>query len=130
LQTLSEKAKEKTSAAANYDALELSTDHITDRRQSFPEAGHRANTHEGWLSSVGCWWTDRSAYSLLQNSLPDLILLDLMLPYLVGALKNSPATADIPVVVLTGLAQLNEVKLLGVGSGYVEKSSLSGRRRT
>jgi CheY-like chemotaxis protein len=65
-----------------------------------------------------------------QSSLPDLILLDLMLPLMVGtsvlrALKNDPATAEIPVVVLTGLAQLNEAKLLGAGAlGYIEKTSL------
>jgi CheY-like chemotaxis protein len=46
------------------------------------------------------------------EKLPDLILLDMMLPKMSGpgllkALKKEPATDAIPVVVLTGLSQAN-----------------------
>jgi CheY-like chemotaxis protein len=61
---------------------------------------------------------------------PDLILLDMMLPKLDGpsvlrALKADPATAQIPVVVVTGLSQKNEGKLLHDGAAaFVEKELL------
>jgi len=48
-----------------------------------------------------------------RENLPDLILLDLLLPKVTGtdvlkALKKDPATTRIPVVVLTGMSQRNE----------------------
>jgi len=61
---------------------------------------------------------------------PALILLDMMLPGLDGtsvlkALKQDASTAQIPVVVLTGLSQRNEERLRGAGAAaYIEKSSL------
>ena len=61
---------------------------------------------------------------------PDVILLDMMLPKLDGpsvlrALKADPATAQIPVVVVTGLSQKNEEKLLHDGAtAFVEKELL------
>ena len=61
---------------------------------------------------------------------PDLILLDLLLPKLSGpdvlkALKNDPATAAIPVVVLSGLSQKNAERLEKDGAmTYLEKSTL------
>jgi CheY-like chemotaxis protein len=54
----------------------------------------------------------------------------MMLPKLGGenvlrALKNNPLTARIPVIVLSGLSQTNEAKLLSEGAAaYLEKSSL------
>lgn len=62
--------------------------------------------------------------------IPDLILLDMLLPKLGGpevlhALKNSPLTAHIPVIVLSSLSQKNEAKLKKVGAtAYFEKSQL------
>ena len=59
---------------------------------------------------------------------PDLILLDMLLPKLGGhqvlqILKQDPATAHIPVVVLTGLSAMNEEKLLKAGAAaYLEKA--------
>jgi CheY-like chemotaxis protein len=63
-----------------------------------------------------------------QAHVPDLILLDMLLPKLGGpevlrALKDNPATAEIPVVVLSSLAQKNETTLLKDGAtAYFEKS--------
>jgi twitching motility two-component system response regulator PilH len=55
-----------------------------------------------------------------ENS-PDLILLDMMLPKLSGldvlrALKGGSSTKHIPVIVLSGLGQANEAKLLKEGA--------------
>ena len=42
------------------------------------------------------------------------------------ALKQDPSTASVPVIVLTGLSQRNEAKLLSAGAAaYIEKSSLN-----
>ena len=68
----------------------------------------------------------RSAY----ENLPDLILLDMLLPKLGGqqvlhALKSNPETAHIPVIVLSSLSQVNEAKLKEEGAAaYFEKSRL------
>jgi twitching motility two-component system response regulator PilH len=62
--------------------------------------------------------------------LPDLILLDMLLPKLRGpkvlrALKSDPVTAQIPVIVLSSLSQKNEAKLKKDGAtAYFEKSKL------
>jgi CheY-like chemotaxis protein len=64
------------------------------------------------------------------EKLPDIILLDMMLPKISGPevlkrLKANPATMDIPVVVLTSLSQKNEEKLISEGAAaYFEKSLL------
>jgi CheY-like chemotaxis protein len=65
-----------------------------------------------------------------QQHIPDLILLDMLLPKLGGpevlrALKKNPVTAQIPVVVLSSLSQKNETKLKRDGAtAYFEKSKL------
>jgi len=65
-----------------------------------------------------------------QEQIPDLILLDMLLPKLGGpeilrALKSHPLTARIPVVVLSSLSQKNEAKLKKDGAtAYFEKSKL------
>lgn len=70
------------------------------------------------------------AVQLAKEHLPDIILLDMMLPKLSGpdvlrALKANPATMDIPVIVLSSLSQMNEEKLLSEGAAaYFEKSTL------
>lgn len=62
--------------------------------------------------------------------LPDLIVLDMLLPKLGGpevlhALKNNPKTNFIPVIILSSLAQKNEQKLRQEGAAaYFEKSKL------
>jgi CheY-like chemotaxis protein len=68
------------------------------------------------------------ALRLAREHLPALILLDVMLPKMTGpdvmrVLKNDPATADIPVMMLTGLSQKNAKQLEKDGaSGFFEKS--------
>lgn len=70
------------------------------------------------------------ALRVANDKLPDIILLDMMLPRISGpdvlkALKANPATMDIPVIVLTSLSQRNEEKLLSEGAAaYFEKSAL------
>lgn len=65
-----------------------------------------------------------------QEHMPDLILLDMLLPKLGGpeilrALKSDPLTARIPVVVLSSLSQKNEAKLKTDGAtAYFQKSKL------
>ena len=63
-----------------------------------------------------------------RERLPNLILLDMMLPKLDGlevlrALKRDPQTTKIPVIVLTGFGKKNERKLKKEGAaGYFTKS--------
>ncbi len=65
-----------------------------------------------------------------RSRVPDLILLDMLLPKLGGpevlrALRKDPVTASIPVIVLSSLPQTNEAKLMQEGAtAYFEKSKL------
>ena len=67
-----------------------------------------------------------------RENLPDLVVLDLMLPKMSGqallhALKQDPRTAAIPVIVLSSLPQSNAAKLKQEGAAlYLEKSKLEG----
>lgn len=69
------------------------------------------------------------AVRVARESLPDLILLDMMLPKMTGpevleTLRKDPATKHIPVIVLSGLSQKNESTLLKMGAtAYFEKSA-------
>jgi CheY-like chemotaxis protein len=70
------------------------------------------------------------ALMMAGENLPDLILLDMMLPKMSGpdvlkALKKEAVTAAIPVVVLTGLSQTNAQRLLRDGaSAFLAKADL------
>jgi CheY-like chemotaxis protein len=70
------------------------------------------------------------AIQMAQERLPDLILLDMLLPKTSGhdvlrALKKEILTAHIPVVVLTGLSIKNAERLRADGAfAFLEKSSL------
>ncbi len=72
----------------------------------------------------------REGLTCAEATRPDMILLDMMLPTMEGTavlrqLKTNLLTKQIPVVVLSGLAQKNDRKLLADGaSGYIEKSTL------
>jgi CheY-like chemotaxis protein len=71
-----------------------------------------------------------SALLAAKNEKPDLILLDMILPKMSGPevlkhLKDDPATAAIPVVVLSSLTEKNREKLMEEGADdYLEKNSL------
>jgi CheY-like chemotaxis protein len=70
------------------------------------------------------------ALRIAYDMIPDLILLDMLLPTLGGvqvlqALRSNILTALIPVVVLSSLPQANELKLKKEGAtAYFEKSQL------
>ncbi len=69
----------------------------------------------------------KQALSLARDQQPDLILLDLLLPEKNGvevlqALKADSGTAEIPVVILSGLSQKNGQRLIEAGAeDYLEK---------
>lgn len=91
-------------------------------------ATERALAHAGYeVSSAG---DGEQALAAARQKLPDLILLDMMLPKMGGpevlrALKKDAATAEIPVVVLTGLSGKNAERLHEDGAaGFLEKSAL------
>ena len=87
-------------------------------RRALKKAGHEVISH----------LDGQTGLDAVRTLLPDLVLLDMMLPTLMGtevlaALKSDPATSGIPVFVLTGLAQKNQDKLMHAGAaGYFEKS--------
>lgn len=77
------------------------------------------------------WAEDgESALRIAREQVPDLILLDLLLPRISGMdvlrrLKSEDATARIPVVVVSGLSQRNRETLLAAGADdYLEKTVL------
>ncbi|MBZ5650567.1 MAG: response regulator [Acidobacteriia bacterium] len=73
----------------------------------------------------------QEAVRLARKAIPDIILLDMMLPKLGGreviqALRADASTARIPVLVFSGLSQANEAKLTEEGAaGYFAKSRLA-----
>jgi DNA-binding response OmpR family regulator len=91
-------------------------------------ANERALSRAGYQVSTAA--DGEEALRVAQDELPDIILLDMMLPKLSGlevlrALKANPATVGIPVIVLTSLSQVNEEKLRSEGAAaYFEKSTL------
>jgi len=70
------------------------------------------------------------ALELVRQQMPDLILLDMLLPKVAGqdvlrALKSNPATAGIAVIVLTGLSGKNAARLMHDGAfAFLQKSQL------
>jgi CheY-like chemotaxis protein len=70
------------------------------------------------------------ALQLAREKMPDIIMLDMLLPKMTGpdvlkALKKDPATAGIAVIVFTGLSQKNAIRLQQDGAfAFLEKSEL------
>jgi CheY-like chemotaxis protein len=92
-------------------------------------ATERALARAGYTMSTAM--DGEQALEFAREKLPDLILLDMLLPKMSGpevlkALKKDPVTADIPVVVFTGLSQKNATRLHDDGAfAFLEKAELS-----
>lgn len=97
-------------------------------------ANMRSLTRAGYRVMVA--GDGEEAISLAASTPPDLIFLDLMLPKMSGvdvlkALKGGSTTSSIPVVVLSGLSDRNQAKLLEEGAvAYFEKSKLDGMQQS
>jgi CheY-like chemotaxis protein len=92
-------------------------------------ATERALTRAGYEASSAI--DGPEALRLARETLPDLILLDMLLPKMTGpdvlkALKSDPLTKAIPVVVMTGLSQKNAARLGKDGAiAFLEKGDLA-----
>jgi CheY-like chemotaxis protein len=70
------------------------------------------------------------AWTMAKSRLPDIIILDMLLPKLSGpevlrCLKESVLTVHIPVIVCSGMSQKNEAKLVREGAcAFIEKGPL------
>jgi CheY-like chemotaxis protein len=101
---------------------------LVDDSKFLRMANERALSRAGYQVSTAA--DGEEALKLANDILPQIILLDMLLPKISGldvlkALKANPATRDIPVIVLTSLSQKNEEKLLSEGAAaYFEKSTL------
>jgi len=101
---------------------------LVDDSKFLRQASEHALAKAGYAVSTAA--DGEEALRLAAEKSPDLILLDMILPRLSGpdvlrALKANPATAAIPVIVLTSLPQKNEEKLKQAGAAaYLEKSAL------
>jgi CheY-like chemotaxis protein len=102
---------------------------LVDDSKFLRRATGRALTRAGYeMSFAG---DGDEALLIAAEKLPDLILLDMMLPKMSGlevlkALKKELATKAIPVVVLTGLSQTNAERLRRDGAfAFLAKSDLA-----
>jgi CheY-like chemotaxis protein len=92
-------------------------------------ATERALTRAGYEVSTSA--DGKEALQLAREKMPNLILLDMLLPQMTGpdvlrALKKDPVTAGIAVVVLSGLSEKNASKLRAEGAfAFLEKSALA-----
>ena len=102
---------------------------VVDDSRFFRTATERTLAKSGY--SVLSAADGEDALRVAREKLPSLILLDMLLPKMDGAgvlrrLKTEPATAKIPVLVLTSLSQRNEEKLVKDGAaGFLEKDQLT-----
>jgi CheY-like chemotaxis protein len=75
-----------------------------------------------------------TALGMARDQNPDLVLLDLILPKMSGPevlqhLKSEATTAEIPVVVVSGLSEKNRDRLMKAGAeDFLEKNLLMPRR--
>ncbi len=90
---------------------------------------------QGLATTVLRAYGGRDAISMAQRELPDLIVLDLMMPDLNGfdvveALNSNPATAAIPVLVVTAseITEADRTRLDGYVSTIMGKAGFDGKR--
>jgi CheY-like chemotaxis protein len=101
---------------------------IDDSR--FLQMAIQKTLHEAGYRTIAVSDGEEGLRAAIQKS-PDLILLDILLPSLPGtsvlrSLKHNPITSRIPVIVLTGLARVDEAKLKSEGAdAYLKKSELN-----
>jgi CheY-like chemotaxis protein len=102
---------------------------LVDDSRFFRIATERVLVHHGY--AVVSASDGEEALRVAREKLPSLILLDMLLPKLDGAvvlrkLKSEKATANIPVLVLTSLSERNKEKLVNDGAaGFLEKDQLA-----
>lgn len=102
---------------------------LVDDSRAILRENERVLIKEGY--EVICAEDGERALQSAREGKPDLILLDMILPKMSGPevlaqLKKDPATADIPVIVLSSLTEKNRQKLIEAGADeYVEKNSLT-----
>ena len=88
----------------------------------------KMNLNMNGFQQVYCASDGREGLALAAKLLPDLILLDVMLPGIDGLtvcrnLKNNPALADVPIIMLTAKGEENDI-VLGLEMGaddYITK---------
>ena len=91
-------------------------------------AGERMLTKAGF--SVTTAQDGEEALRMARHTVPDIIVLDMLLPKLGGEqvlqiLKGDPLTTDIPIIILSSLSQQNEERLKKAGAvAYFEKAKL------
>jgi CheY-like chemotaxis protein len=105
---------------------------LVDDSRVIQHENHRVLERAGY--EVVCADDGEAALRLAEECPVDVILLDLLLPKISGLevlqrLKKNPATADIPVVILSSLSEKNRDKLIAAGAeDYFEKSLLMPQR--
>lgn len=101
---------------------------LVDDSRFMRQANEKALARAGYVVVTAN--DSEEALRIAHSSIPDLILLDMLLPKLGGqevlqALRSNLVTASIPVVVLSSLPQKNAAKLMKASTtAYFEKSKL------
>jgi len=112
----------------NHEQEQMTTILLAEDSKFLRLATERALARAGYAVSTAA--DGEQALQMAREKRPDLILLDMLLPKLSGpdvlkTLKKEPATATIPVIVLSGLSQINAAKLEADGAfAFLEKSAL------
>jgi CheY-like chemotaxis protein len=102
---------------------------IIDDSKFFSQAYSRVLMGLGYRVLIAC--DGKTGIFAAESCSPSLIILDMLMPDMDGVealrrLKQTPATNDIPVVVISSLSDKNANKLIEQGAaGYFEKASIT-----